>query len=111
MGYGTSLSKALSDQGSACVRAGRYVVTSPGLRPQSAASGHDDNMWLKCLTITVLFAATVSREVFTNSFLVRFKRSVRHDEATELAARHGFESLGPVSRDHVYVRKHNHRRG
>ncbi|XP_004921889.4 neuroendocrine convertase 2 [Bombyx mori] len=96
MGYGTSLSKALSDQGSACVRAGRYVVTSPGLRPQSAASGHDDNMWLKCLTITVLFAATVSREVFTNSFLVRFKRSVRHDEATELAARHGFESLGPV---------------
>lgn len=35
--------------------------------------------------------------VFTSSFLIRFRRSVDNDEAHEIAGKHGFESLGPVS--------------
>ncbi|CAG0882972.1 unnamed protein product [Cyprideis torosa] len=36
------------------------------------------------------------RDVFTNSFYVRFKRSVSHEEASQLAQKHGFRSVGPV---------------
>lgn len=89
--------------------AGRYVVTSVMIGPQSAAVGHSANMWLQCLAATLLIATGASREVFTNTFLVRFKRSVQHDEAHQLALRHGFDSLGPVSVDHVIIRKHSHR--
>lgn len=72
-------------------------MTSVDIRPQSADVGHKAIMWLQCLAATLLIAAASSREVFTNSFLVRFKRSLRHEEASELAASHGFDSLGPVS--------------
>lgn len=89
--------------------AGRYLVTSAAEGSQSAAVGHSANMWLQCLAATLLIAAAASREVFTNTFLVRFKRSVQHDEAHQLALRHGFDSLGPVSGDHVIIRKHTHR--
>lgn len=86
-------------------------MTSASVRPQSAAAGHSENMWLQCLAVTALVAAAASREVFTNSFLVRFKRSVQQEEAHDVALRHGFDSLGPVSancrpRD---IRKHSHR--
>ncbi|CAD0203780.1 unnamed protein product [Chrysodeixis includens] len=86
--------------------AGRYVVTSATVRPQlqSAADGHSANMWLQCLAATLFIAAAASREVFTNTFLVRFKRSVQHDEAHQLALRHGFDSLGPLSLS-VYFEK------
>lgn len=77
-------------------RRGRYVVTSAIVVLQSAAAGHSANMWLRCLAAFVLIAATASKEVFTNSFLVRFKRSVQHEEAHHVARAHGFESLGPV---------------
>ena len=90
-------------------RSGRYLVTSATMGSQSAAVGHSANMWLQCLAATLLIAAAASREVFTNTFLVRFKRSVQHDEAHQLALRHGFDSLGPVSVDHVIIRKHSHR--
>lgn len=82
------------------------MVTSAGVGPQSADVGHRVNMWLQCLAATLLIAAAASREVFTNTFLVRFKRSVARDEAHSLALRHGFDSLGPVSSDHVIIRKH-----
>lgn len=35
--------------------------------------------------------------VFTNSFLVRFRRNVDNDEAHQIAAKHGFINIGPVS--------------
>lgn len=82
---------------------GSISVTSAGVEHQSAAAGHRANMWLQCLAAIVLVSAAASREVFTNSFLVRFKRSVGHDEVHQLAQRHGFDNLGPVSAaaDHV----------
>lgn len=89
----------------ACVGLRSIVVTSAGVRPQSAVDGHNANMWLQCLAATWLIAAATSREVFTNSFLVRFKRSLDHEEAQDVAARHGFDSLGRVS-GHVTIRKH-----
>lgn len=36
-------------------------------------------------------------DVFTSSFLVRFKRSVDNDLAGDVAARYGFDNIGPVS--------------
>lgn len=92
-------SEELNGEWGACASAGSIWVTSEGVRLQSAAAGHRANMWLQCLAATVLIAAAASREVFTNSFLVRFKRSVQHEEAHELALRHGFDNLGPVSDD------------
>ncbi|KOB77623.1 Uncharacterized protein OBRU01_03773 [Operophtera brumata] len=73
-------------------------MTSAGVGPQSAAGGHSANMWLKCLAVSVLVAVAASREVFTNSFLVRFKRAVPHVEAHQVARSHGFDNLGPVKR-------------
>lgn len=35
--------------------------------------------------------------VFTSSFLVRFRRSVDNLEAHKIAEEHGFENVGPVS--------------
>lgn len=68
-----------------------------GSSAQSAAIGPRDMMWPRCLAAaTLLLAATASREVFTNSFLVRFKRSVPHEAVSQLAQRHGFDNLGPV---------------
>lgn len=84
----------------ACAYHGSISMTSVGVRPQSAAGGHSANMWLKCLAVSVLIAVAASSEVFTNSFLVRFKRSVPRAEAHQVALRHGFDNLGPVS-DHV----------
>ncbi|CAD6994915.1 unnamed protein product [Ceratitis capitata] len=36
-------------------------------------------------------------DVFTSSFLVRFKRSVDNDFAKEVATRYGFDNIGPVT--------------
>lgn len=59
------------------------------------------------LLITELLAENTSPEiespvsgkndVFTSSFLVRFRRSVDNDEAHAIAGQHDFENLGPVS--------------
>lgn len=40
--------------------------------------------------------------VYTSSFLVRFHRSVDRAEAERVAQRHGFESVGAVSRSNVF---------
>lgn len=43
-------------------------------------------------------------EVFTNSFLVRFRRDMTRKEASSVANVHGFVNLGPVSTHHKQVR-------
>ncbi|XP_063367225.1 neuroendocrine convertase 2 [Cydia amplana] len=86
----------MEDVRRACADRRSIVVTSVEDSPQSAAAGHSVIMWLHCVAVTVLIAAASSSEVFTNSFLVRFKRSVGHEEASQVAARHGFDSLGPL---------------
>lgn len=82
---------------------GSISMTSARVRPQSAAGGHRTNMWLKCLAVSMLIAVAASSEVFTNSFLVRFKRGVPHAEAHQVAQRHGFDNLGPVSGHVMHV--------
>lgn len=42
-------------------------------------------------------AAARRNDVFTNSYLVRFHRSIDTDEAHQIAKRNGFDNLGPVS--------------
>lgn len=42
-------------------------------------------------------SSTSSNELFTSSFLVRFKRSVDNDVAHEIAKRNSFHNIGPVS--------------
>lgn len=39
-------------------------------------------------------ATTKSGDVFTSSFLVKFKRSIDSQLATEIAARNGFHNIG-----------------
>lgn len=36
-------------------------------------------------------------DVFTSSFLVRFRRSVDNELASAVATRYGFDNIGPVS--------------
>lgn len=55
--------------------------------------------WL-CLVGLIYFANSVSstkNDVFTSSFLVRFRRNVDGELAHLIADRNGFENLGPVS--------------
>lgn len=57
---------------------------------------------LICGTDTV-FSSSRS-DIFTSSFLVRFRRNVESYEAHQLAARNGFENLGPVScQSHEFI--------
>jgi hypothetical protein len=53
------------------------------------------------VAVLLLLAASdllQAADVFTNSFLVRLKRDHGVELAKEVAARAGFESLGPVSK-------------
>jgi hypothetical protein len=51
-----------------------------------------------CLVLAVLFGTQpVSGEVFTSSFLVRLHGEPGNEIAHRVAARNGFENLGPVS--------------
>lgn len=50
---------------------------------------------LICGTDTVF--SSPRSDIFTSSFLVRFRRNVDNYEAHQLATRNGFENLGPVS--------------
>lgn len=54
--------------------------------------------WLCILGLTSLVASSANN-VFTNSFLVRFHRSIDNDIANEVAARNGFDNIGHVSTD------------
>jgi hypothetical protein len=58
----------------------------------------------------VMFFTTqqVSGEVFTNSFLVRLRGEPGNEVAHRVAARNGFENLGPVSFVLVTQRQHQY---
>lgn len=47
----------------------------------------------------IVLASNVSStsDIFSNSFLVRFRRNVERHEAHQIAHKHGFVSMGPVS--------------
>lgn len=49
--------------------------------------------------VAIIYVSDVSSssDVFSNSFLVRFRRDVEQHEAHEIANKHGFVNVGPVS--------------
>lgn len=49
------------------------------------------------LSMACVTSSTASNEVFTSSFLVRFKRSVDNSDAHDIAKRNSFHNIGPVS--------------
>lgn len=49
------------------------------------------------LSLTHVTSTSSSNELFTSSFLVRFKRSVDNNVAHEIAKRNSFHNIGPVS--------------
>lgn len=53
------------------------------------------------LSLASVTSSTSSNELFTSSFLVRFKRSVDNNVAHEIAKRNSFHNVGPVSGFHV----------
>lgn len=64
--------------------------------------------WLYFLGLTSLVASSANN-VFTNSFLVRFRRSVDNDIVNKIATRNGFHNIGgAVSTENIqlkYVKK------
>lgn len=54
------------------------------------------SVWLYSFLGLTTFVASSTNNVFTNSFLVRFQRSIENDIAHEIAARNGFENVGEV---------------
>lgn len=54
-------------------------------------------VWLYFFLGLTTLVASSANNVFTNSFLVRFHRSIENDVARDVAARNGFESIGEVS--------------
>lgn len=57
--------------------------------------------WLYFLALTTLVASTAN-SVFTNSFLVRFHRSVQNDVVHDIASRNGFENVGEVISNYIH---------
>lgn len=74
-------------------------------------------MVLIAVTIDVLMTKTtiggveamVTKDLFSNSFLVRLRRDVPHDQAKEVAERNGFAYMGPVNKNFIFL-NHNYRR-
>lgn len=69
---------------------------------QVAGSKNMPEKWCSLiLGLAVLSLAPVmssgANEVFTSSFLVRFKRSVENRDAHDIAKRNSFHNIGPVS--------------
>ena len=52
---------------------------------------------LAVFTSTPSLATLPSGELFTSSFLVKFKRSIDNQLAHDIANRNGFHNIGPVS--------------
>lgn len=52
---------------------------------------------LFALSLTQVTSSPSSGELFTSSFLVKFKRSVDNHEAHDIAKRNGFHNIGAVS--------------
>lgn len=55
---------------------------------------------LYCASILTVVTSSNSGDVFTSSFLVRFRRNIDNKLAHDIASRNGFVNLGEVS---VYV--------
>lgn len=53
-------------------------------------------VWLYSFLGLTTLVASSTNNVFTNSFLVRFHRSIENDIAHEIAVRNGFENVGEV---------------
>lgn len=53
-------------------------------------------VWLYFFLGLTTLVASSANSVFTNSFLVRFHRSVKNDVVHDIAARNGFENVGEV---------------
>ncbi|KAK9759218.1 Peptidase S8 pro-domain [Popillia japonica] len=53
-------------------------------------------IWRFFLASYSLFLYTLAAEVFSNSFLVKFRRGVELDEADDVARRNGFVNVGPI---------------
>lgn len=60
-------------------------------------------IWRFFLASYSLFLYTLAAEVFSNSFLVKFRRGVELDEADDVARRNGFVNVGPVSMNRCFV--------
>lgn len=54
------------------------------------------SVWLYSFLGLTTLVASSTNNVFTNSFLVRFQRSIENDIAHEIAVRNGFENVGEV---------------
>ena len=53
------------------------------------------------ISLTSSSATSPSGELFTSSFLVKFKRSIDNQLAHDIANRNGFHNIGPVSYEHL----------
>lgn len=51
----------------------------------------------------IVGSAVPSGDVFTSSFLVRFKRNVESSYAHEIANKYGYDNLGPVRKQDTRV--------
>lgn len=58
-------------------------------------------VWLYFLLGLSTLVTSSANNVFTNSFLIRFHRSVKNDIAHEIATRNGFENIGEVSTEPI----------
>lgn len=55
------------------------------------------SLFLGLFALSQVTSSPSSGELFTSSFLVRFKRSVDNHQAHEIAKRNGFHNIGAVS--------------
>lgn len=63
------------------------------------------SVWLYILLGLTTSVTSSANGIFTNSFLVKFQKSVENDVALKLAARNGFENVGEVSTfSKVYIK-------
>lgn len=107
---------ALEARHSQCSKKARnYYRTSDsaaGMRKAGAGTGagvpwqprqHGSSRLLLAICLLSLMVANIGpstqtpAEVFTNTFHVRFVRDVQPDHVHQIAKRHGFVNLGPVS--------------
>lgn len=58
-----------------------------------------------CLLGLIYCAGSVSSsgDVFTSSFLVRFKKNVNSELAHQIATKYGFENIGTVSKNYKLI--------
>lgn len=78
-----------------CTLSGLTVVSSDDLK--ATARNSDISNLAKSATSSGRRPVAGGNDVFTSSFLVRFRRSVDNDYAHAVAQKYGFDNLGAVS--------------